>query len=643
MTSYDWALLRAKVSLHDTDVQASTLPICVQVCLSLGDKFAPPTPFVSRVFENDLQSFARKVRIRLHYFRNPDVEDANEDAADVGLPRFKLPSKWMPKLPVEDETALQSWLRSVRNYASKVARNSTVRLPYVLKKAVHWFRAQNKLGNICKISADKNYGPVAVRFPTIHDKLIAESRSGSFEQLTLDDVICRYMSAFDELDASLRFAVQGRFIDIKTKDFILQPFLELGFPQPTDAKLIVHSLGKIRYLIKLHKPGLGMRRVEADIRSPFANCTLFLTSILNTVSMWHKTCVRDALEVRWRLNDSGLDFSNGSLRFLTADVVDYFPSIKVDKLLVTLSTALTEYFGPNRPHLRDFVCKIAKLVLQNKILQFNGCYWKKKDSLSIGERIATDAANLHRHMTFRDLKTEFRQMFRLDFAYVDDTLSVIETTDDVLDAFLNRLQHTDDQFRWTTEVSNVSFNFLDVTGKISLGCRDLSFSTYVKPSYRAQYLHGLSSHPMRCKASIARSQLARFRCSNSTKEGFDADIRRMSSALAQRQLPPATEVDFRPDDFQSGIEKARARQLRLDASSDWIIPGKKVYRPVSEQRSHILVVAHNSVTRRIPFNRLWHGLTKSPSFSMFSSDRFMVAKRSDVNLFRLLYKCNFCT
>ena len=74
-------------------------------------------------------------------------------------------------------------------------------------------------------------------------------------------------------------------IDSSTKRLIMAPF-DKFHPDSfrnADTDGLVKSLGRIRYMVKLHKPGLSMRRVEADLASPLNATSTWLSHILQRV------------------------------------------------------------------------------------------------------------------------------------------------------------------------------------------------------------------------------------------------------------------------------------------------------------------------------------------------------------------------
>ena len=164
---------------------------------------------------------------------------------------------------------------------------------------------------------------------------------------------------------------------------------------------------------------------------------------------------------------------------------------------------------------------------------------EKLDSLSIGERIATDAANVHRHFTFRDVISQayLKGFIERFYGYVDDTAMILNSQDpikiQIFEQVLNAV--SPDEFTWTFQWSTTTLDFLDLTLLVSEN--RLHTYTYTKPGQNPQYLHCLSAHRKSQKTSIAKTEAMRFLVNNSTEAGFRADMQRLKNRLAVRGYP----------------------------------------------------------------------------------------------------------
>ena len=185
---------------------------------------------------------------------------------------------------------------------------------------------------------------------------------------------------------------------------------------------------------------------------------------------------------------------------MSADLVDFFERINVQKLQVCIEHFVREAYGRRDA---DFVNKLVDGILHNKYFYVSGRILWKRASLSIGEQIATSAANLLRHHSFDHAVAEFSGSGYLQLwaGYVDDCFFVWSGGIDNLHRFVSVLDNVDpEQFEWTYsdfQQSTRETNFLD----LNLPLRDdgsIKTSTYRKPRFHPQYLHACSVHPAHC-------------------------------------------------------------------------------------------------------------------------------------------------
>jgi hypothetical protein len=160
--------------------------------------------------------------------------------------------------------------------------------------------------------------------------------------------------------------------------------------------------GRIRYLLKVHKPGLTLRRVEVDTHSPFNNVTIWLSQVLHRVAAKLSTVTADANVVLSDIHYRTFPVAADDHLFV-GDLVDYYPRIHIANrrycLMTSLGQALKAFFQDS-PFLARLITNICQVVVDHKYVYLPSGLHRKKRSLSIGERIATDAANIHRHVVF---------------------------------------------------------------------------------------------------------------------------------------------------------------------------------------------------------------------------------------------------
>ena len=637
LTLVDLVLIRKFISLHRTDVDAESFPPAAQSLLILGDKFIPLAQCCRQSLRASLQDLVRKVKLRLFF----DTKPKKPQCQAPFFKSFRLPSRFMPKLDAEVEQELESWCEGLLSKACRLLRlEPRQAVPFYIKKALSWLQTNRHI--VCKISADKGYGPAYISADYLRKHYQRETEGGAFTETSASQLMWSLISACDQLQAICDQAIQNRLIDVGTMNFILQPLRNLGFPNPQKANLpeVLSCVGRIRYLVKLHRPGCKLRRVEVDTRSPFNNLTLFVSSILRQVVRICDTTVLDSKQVLIDLMDRPPPFKLGNLQlvFVAADLEDFYPRINWDSLQASLCSGLDAHFGVNKA-AKDFVAKLAHIILHNKTLQIDGKIYRKARSLSIGERFATDAANIHREHHFRPLVREAFDAGLLCkyYGYVDDTASMFLGSDESVQSFLSALQSVDaNQLSWTFKMSRSQLDFLDLS--IRYDGQTLHTFVHKKPHHNPQYLHAYSEHPLPCRKHIFKSQVARFLVLNSTENGCHDDVQSLRKQLTYRLHP---ESWFSHAEYDVNRRDALLNKLRLRQS------GSQILEPYHAASPIVCKLEYCRVAKLLGLQSEWNVLKARLSrFNAFKQStlpeaKLTVAWKCPFSLFRQTYRYNF--
>ena len=161
--------------------------------------------------------------------------------------------------------------------------------------------------------------------------------------------------------------------------------------------------------------------------------------------------------------------------------------------------------------LRDKVFE-WKSVFMNKYFRIGDKIYRKKCSLSIGETLGTNAANILRHTSLAPV-VENCDNVRWFRGYVDDCIIEWQWTCIEFLDFQQRLACIDAQqfeFTYSDFVNSPrSVDFLDLTIEINVDLT-IATSTYQKPTFVPQYLHFQSRPPHSHKNSIYKSECHRY-------------------------------------------------------------------------------------------------------------------------------------
>ncbi|XP_041446981.1 uncharacterized protein LOC121403153 [Xenopus laevis] len=129
----------------------------------------------------------------------------------------------------------------------------------------------------------------------------------------------------------------------------------------------------------------------------------------------------------------------------------------------------------------------------------------------MGAAVAPSFANLfvHRLEKVFFLSDEYKDNIVLYQRYVDDILIIWKGQVSLFQEMVNKANLMHSTIKFTSEVSNLSINFLDV--KITKTGEGLSTELFRKPTDRNSLLHSSSFHNPKCIAAIPKGQFLRAR------------------------------------------------------------------------------------------------------------------------------------
>lgn len=508
----------------------------------------------------------RKVRLKVFFGEMAGPSDVS--LLRSLLPRRALPSSFEPKLSSGFITQLEDFATSLKAKAKKIIAQHYHRykLPFPVRRALAWLRHHHSTGSICKINGDKNYGPVICSQQFVQHHLQRIPTSGSYQAVTFRSYIDKVWDLSQFLEHLLMSACWRGYIDDKTRLYLLQPFKELlSLPHELCLQRLRRLPGQIRYLLKLHKNGLAVRKIEIDRRSPMGPLASWMSEVLNQISRTCRSVILDSKHILTHLEFNKLTPSSSS-HFISADLVSYFDRIKIASLKQSLEIRVRQFFG-NRRDVAVFVCKVLDLLLAFKYVVVGGVLYQKTDSLSTGEKVATDCANIHRDVQFEPVLDQFNSYIDVFWGYVDDCAVHFLGPTPLLHDFLQALSSVDPvQFEWEFKISATKLVMLDleiVKADDFHASGGVHTCTYRKPSFRAQYLPPSSSHRLSTKTAIVKGEVNRFLLNDSSSAAFDKDVARFKKDLKQRGYTFADSLNFsyNPDKRANLLKKLHARTL----------------------------------------------------------------------------------
>ena len=216
---------------------------------------------------------------------------------------------------------------------------------------------------------------------------------------------------------------------------------------------------------------------------------------------------------------------------VTADVVDLRSSIPHESGSNAIKEALENRTRKSAP--TSGILKMLEFVLKNNYFEFNG---NVKQQLS-GTAIGTKCAPLYACIFTDKVETDFLESQKLKsivwFRYIDDIFFIWSHGEQELQRFLEELNKTHTNLKFTYESSKEKISFLDLSVSFCNG--NLYTDLHIKTTDCHQYLEYTSSHPEHTKKSIIYSQTARLSRLLSFEQEFKGHKKNLISWFVKRR------------------------------------------------------------------------------------------------------------
>jgi len=183
------------------------------------------------------------------------------------------------------------------------------------------------------------------------------------------------------------------------------------------------------------------------------------------------------------------------------------------KKVQKISQDLVHFVLERKPHpsiSTNTLFRLAELVLTLNSFEFNGQFFDQISGVAMGTKMGPSYACLFmghfEHRVEREYTGHLPEFYK---RYIDDGIGITTMERSELDLFINFVNSFHPSIKFTSQVSEISVNFLVIT--VTLHRDSLITTAYFKPTDSHSYLLYSSSHPKSCKDSIPFSQLLRLR------------------------------------------------------------------------------------------------------------------------------------
>lgn len=478
--------------------------------LSKGLNFIPVEERTNEFnLRRDLDAFYRRIHLKYHF---KDQENTNGDIADPFENLQKNRSSYTPS--TGENRVVDRFIDKCREEVETHLKSSTA-AKHNLTKGERIAIGKLKCNeNIIIKSADKG-GAVVVWDKTSY---ITEATR------QLSDATTYAKLAEDPT------AANQNLVSDTVKKLIKQKEL------PSTAQNLINACSQTAnfYMLpKIHKVGSPGRPVISSHSCPTVYIAKYLDTVLAPLVTDLPTYVKDSPDTLRILNDFKFDTPGDKFLF-TMDVCSLYTSLPHDLCMEALEYYLNTRH--NQSPSTTTLLRLIDLVLTTNTFQFNGEHYKQLKGIAIGAIIGPSVACLtvgyiEKNMLF-DCNTVQPVLFK---RYIDDILGIFVGSKEDLELFINHISNYHESLKFTSEISNVSVNFLDL--KLTIQNDRISTTIHYKETDSHTYLRYDSSHPKSCKNSIPYSQLLRAKRICSEEDNFTSVQAEMTKFFHQRGYP----------------------------------------------------------------------------------------------------------
>lgn len=275
--------------------------------------------------------------------------------------------------------------------------------------------------------------------------------------------------------------------------------------------------------------------------------------------------------------------------------------------------------------LSQYLGELLELVLRNKFVYFSGKIFLKKQSLSIGETIATSAATIYRHFFTDSRFYNVWPEIRLFKGYVDDLMGLFVGTARRFKQFQEDLNQQDHTIKVKWSKSFTSVDYLDLNISISGKC--FVTSTYSKPKFAPQYIPSVSCHRDSAKWGAAKSECNRYLMNSSDGADFQPRRSLLIDSLVKRGFSrPSVESAALPNTWDNTVRENKLFEISIRAKG----PRSKTFT------SAVLVLRHDKLTPGLRLSKHLKNLSDRLGMAPFK-----IGWKNSANLFLLDYRQNF--
>lgn len=368
--------------------------------------------------------------------------------------------------------------------------------------------------------ADKGSGIVLMEQDKYTRILLNDLNNSEFYAMaTLTDVL----RAFKHIDRTIIALHKSKQICD-----VIADFLTVSEPQ----------LGKFFGIPKIHKDQFNppFRHIVSNKKTKTEGIAEFIDFVLNPLVQVSPYFLRDSWDF---LNLLFLNPPTDEHTILvTLDIESLYSNIPHDIGIEYLRNYLSKFTTFSQEKI-NMICSLTSLVLTNNFFHFDGKIFHQTKGVAMGAKLAPAFANLVLawwECNFLVYLPGFNNIL-LYRRYIDDLFFVWKGCESDLFTFINSLSDSIPFLKFKISAFGKQVNFLDVLISIDTNSLTWNSTIFRKKTFRNNYLHFCSMHPLFMKVNMARGQYIRLSRIISDDNVFLHECDVFSSFLIERGYP----------------------------------------------------------------------------------------------------------
>ncbi|TQW01470.1 reverse transcriptase (RNA-dependent DNA polymerase) domain-containing protein [Cordyceps javanica] len=436
------------------------------------------------------------------------------------IPKFHVPNKrWRPPLasrPIEQglEAAMAVIDSQVRQALTTIATRPPV-------KNLNWTKVQEYLsdqGLIAKLT-DKNLG-LAVLPISWYDaqclQLLADSET--------------YKPVFDVPIQELIDTLYGQL-----SSWRLPPAMDKYIRQRT-----LREIPEFHAIPKVHKKPWKLRPIVPSHSWVTTTTSTVLDHLCQPLLENFPWIVASSKQVINQI-EKVKPLSGKPVWILTADVVAFYTNIP-PKQCSNILAGWWRVFGKTSAIPYQAIRKMARFVMQNNYLSYQGQAFHQLNGLAMGTSCAPVVANLYAAWFEKKARVVHQEGVLLYVRYIDDILCLFQGTKEEVQNFVSG--YTIGPLSLTWSINRLRNEFLDIEliQEPGLTQRVVHTRLFRKTMNRHLYIPWSSAHPLHVKKGFVKAELTRYIILCSKFEHF-ADARKELYGNLRRRGYPVRVLD----------------------------------------------------------------------------------------------------